>query len=203
MRGVRPTNAGMSYLLFPDDERRFVTYLIKGLGAVMLRDEHSTGGNPHLHADPTAAVGSTLPGEGELRTLIFWLQDVGPVATLRDAPDATDVKDRVAVQLTKEAAGSNFGRLVDLRRTPVVRWHRSVLRTARLVVPGMLQAMVLAGSAMPPEVSRRHRAAERWLKSNGVAMDPFAHCQQIPVHVPADRRHFRVWAHPVAAAWVA
>ena len=193
----------MSYLLLPDDEVPFVQFLRQELGALMLRDELTTGGRAHIHADPTEAIGSTLPAESDQRTLVFWLRDVGPVATMQDAQEPTDARRRVAIQLTRESAGSRFGRLLDLARTPVLRWRRSSFRSSRLIIPGSLQAMDVPVSKTPLEVRRRHRAADSWLRRKAVPIDPFEHCKNLPIPAPANRRVFRVWAQPGAASWVA
>ncbi len=110
----------MSFLLLPEDERPFITFLCEELGLRLLLDDLASGGVARVATDPLRAVPAELPfGIG--RTLIFWASSLGPVRTMADAPHPKDAADRVARALTAQAAGARFPDVIDFERTPVLR----------------------------------------------------------------------------------
>lgn len=86
----------MSHLLAPGDERDLVAFLCETLGAKLLLSDLTTAGKAHLASDPLAALPEALPGpatfgDHAVWTLMFWLQTVGPIRTLADAPSRPPV----------------------------------------------------------------------------------------------------------------
>jgi hypothetical protein len=190
----------VSHLLVTDDERELAAFLCGELGAKLLLEDVATGGEPKVANDPLSALPSELPhaasyGSKEIRSLIFWLADVGPVKTLRNAPPATDPRDRVARLLTRDAAAERFADVIDLERTPALILTRSHWHAQNRLAPGNLGATTLR---TVPTVKRLYCRALRWLKKRGVKLDPFAHCAEVRDRRPERLGPLWVWAQPNA-----
>ena len=74
----------MSHLLVTDDERDLAAFLCGELGAKLLLTDVAAAGEPKVADDPLSALPSELPaaatyGSKEVRSLIFWLPEIGPV----------------------------------------------------------------------------------------------------------------------------
>src|SRR5882757_8544870 len=115
----------MSYLHATDDEQDLVAFLCGKLGAKLLLSDVAVVGEARCADDPLAALPPQLPtaavfGSQEVRTFIFWLSAVGPIKTFRDAPPASDARDRVARLLARDAASEQYADLIDLERTPEI-----------------------------------------------------------------------------------
>jgi hypothetical protein len=193
----------MSYLLLPQDETGLVRYMCEELGLVLLLSDVTDRGVPIVAAHPLTAVSNRLPIElATGGTLIFWCRDFGPVRTLADAPAPVEPADRVAASLTREAAGARFSDLIDLTRTPVIRWRRARFRREGQLKPALLQSMPIKVRDYPPEVLRVHRQIERWLKKHGEKVNPFDHCSDPAVPQPRNLGPFWVWVHPHALEWI-
>ena len=194
----------MSHLLVTDDERDLAAFLCGELGAKLLLTDIATAGEPKVAHDPVSALPRELPaaatyGSKEVRSLDFWLPELGPVKTLGDAPPATNARDRVARLLTKDAAGERFAVVIDLERTPVLVLTRSHWHAPNRLAPGNLGATMVR--TLPP-VKRLYDKALRWLKKRGVKMDPFAHCAEVRDRRPERLGPLWVWAQPSATTLV-
>jgi hypothetical protein len=134
---------------------------------------------------------------------VFWSPELGAVRTLRDAPSSDDARDRVASLLAREAT-SAWRDLIDLKRTPVIRFARSRWhdedRTE--LQPGLLQTMALPLKQQPIALTRRRSRIDRWMKQQGVAINPFDHARELPVEQPKNVKPFTAWAWPEAEAWI-
>lgn len=193
----------MSHLLVTDDERDLAAFLCGELGAKLLLTDVATAGEPKVADDPLSALPSELPtaatyGSKEVRSLTFWLPEIGPVKTLGNAPPATNPRDRVARLLTEDAAAEQFADVVDFERTPVLTLTRSHWHAQNRLSPGNLSTL----QAISPEVKRQYSRALRWLKKRGVKMDPFAHCAEVRDRRPKQLGPLWVWAQPNAKALV-
>jgi hypothetical protein len=193
----------VSHLLVTDDERDLAAFLCGELGAKLLLTDVATAGEPKVADDPLSALPSELPtaatyGRKEVRSLIFWLPEIGPVKTLGNAPQATNPRDRVARLLTEDAAAEQFADVVDFERTPVLTLTRSHWHAQNRLAPGNLSTL----QAISPEVKRQYSRALRWLKKRGVKMDPFAHCAEVRDRRPKRLGPLWVWAQPNAKALI-
>jgi hypothetical protein len=190
----------MSHLLVTDDERDLAAFLCGELGAKLLLEDVAIGGEPNVADDPLSALPPELPspatyGSKEVRSLIFWLANVGPIKTLGNAPATTNAKDRVARLLTRDAAAGRFADVVDIERTPVLTLTRSHWQAPNRLAPGNLGATMLRH--MPP-VKHRYCRTLRWLKKRGVKLDPFVHCAEVRDRRPQRLGPLWVWAQPNA-----
>jgi hypothetical protein len=192
----------VAYLLLPDDELPFVRYLTGEIGATMLVDGLAPGGKPHIALDAIGAWDRHLPGRDEEGTVLFWCSWAGPIQTLGDTPTPADVKRRVALTITKQHAGPVFDDLIDLTRTPILRWRRSIRQEPRRLLPAVLAAMELKARDTPAAVLAAHRRATSWLKRNGTKLSPFDHCTNLPMPAPTNLNPFWVWAHSGALSWL-
>jgi hypothetical protein len=193
----------VSHLLVTDDERDLAAFLCGELGAKLLLTDVATAGEPKVADDPLSGLPSELPtaatyGSKEVRSLIFWLPEIGPVKTLGNAPPATNPRDRVARLLTEDAAAEQFADVVDFERTPVLTLTRSHWHAQNRLAPGNLSTL----QTISPEVKRQYSRALRWLKKRGVKMDPFAHCAEVRDRRPKRLGPLWVWAQPNAKALV-
>jgi hypothetical protein len=193
----------MSFLLLPQDEMVLFRYLCEELGLALLLSDVTEQGAPRVALQPLTAISDRLPRSTvDPSTLIFWCRDLGQVKVLADAPEPVDAADRVAGLLTREAAGSGYGDVIDLCRTPVIRWVRARYRRDGQLMPGLLQAMPLSIRDTPPGVMRLHRNIDRWLKKRGEKVNPFEHCCDATVSPPRNLNVFWVWVHPHAMEWI-
>jgi hypothetical protein len=197
----------MSYLHVTDDERELTAFLCGELGAKLLLSDIAAAGEPRFADDPISALPSGLPaaavfGSTEVRTLIFWLPAIGPVKTFRDAPPASDARDRVARRLSREVAGEQFLDLIDLERTPVLTFNRSHWHAQNRLAPGNLGSVPTRSAVIPPGVKRAHSRAQRWLRKRGVKIDPFAYCAEVSDRRPRHLGPLWVWVQPHAMALV-
>jgi hypothetical protein len=193
----------VSHLLVTDDERDLAAFLCGELGAKLLLTDVATAGEPKVADDPLSALPSELPtaatyGSKEVRSLIFWLPEIGPVKTLGNAPPATNPRDRVARLLTEDAAAEQFADVLDFERTTLLTLTRSHWHAQNRLAPGNLSTL----QTISPEVKRQYSRALRWLKKRGVKMDPFAHCAEVRDRRPKRLGPLWVWAQPNAKALV-
>jgi hypothetical protein len=193
----------MSFLLLPPDELALVSYMCGDLDLALLLSDLTDRGVPRIATEPLAAVPDHLPSSpSDPRTFIFWCHWLGPVRTLADASESVDPADRVAGLLTREAAGDRYGDVVDLQRTPVIRWHRTSFQSERRLKPGLLQVMPLYVRDTPSDVLKLHRQVDRWMKKHGERLNPFDHCRDLPIPQPRNLNPFWVWVHRHAMDWV-
>ncbi len=193
----------MSFLLVPEDESELTVYLCEELGAKLLLSDIAMEAEPQIARDPLQALPAQLPHEAtpgckEIYELLFWLPACGPIKTMRDAPEATDARDRVAQLLTRDSAANQFADVIDTQRTPVLRLRRSTKMAGNRLAPGLLGTMRIQASALPQDVRRMHAKATRWLKKRGAKTDPFLHCPEVKERRPANLRPLWVWVQPYA-----
>jgi len=195
----------MNWLLLPEDEVQLVTYLTGPLGLRMVLPKLTSAGVA-LAKDPLTALTSELPGhvtEGIPWDFTFWCPDIGPMRLLGDRPSEghDDVRTRVALQMTK-VESPRWRELLDLRRTPVIRFRRSAWHQEGPLMPGLLQGMDLTVKEHPSDVIRLLRSITSWLKREGEKLNPFEHCSNSPIPQPRNLNPFWVWARPCALSWV-
>jgi hypothetical protein len=193
----------MSDLLAPADERDLTIFLCETLAAQLLLSDLTTGGEPRLALDALASLPEALPGPARfgdraVRVLIFWLPWVGPIRTLADAPTPATPRDRVARYLSAQAAGDRAADLIDLERTPVLRFTRSTALSQQRLAPGSFAAMPLQTAALPAEVRAAHARTRRWLKTRAVKADPFDHCPEVQSRRPKSLGPLWCWVQPEA-----
>ena len=190
----------MSFLLMPADERPFFAFLTEELGLLHLPTETAstteTAGSDH----PCVAVCTEFKVSPE--EVVFWAAALGPIRTFASSPEPTDPRDRVALRLTREAAGDAFPNVIDPARTPLLRWRRPYLRSRTCLVPAVLQASAIQVSRAPHELRLLHARAGRWLKRRGTRINPFEHCRHAPVSAPRNLNPFWVWVHEYAKSWL-
>lgn len=193
----------MSYLHVVADERELIGFLCGDLGAKLLLADIAPNGEPRIAEDPIVALPLDLPdrltvGSKDVRTLIFWLPDCGPVKTMRNAAEPKDARDRVSRLLIREAVSEQFADVIDLERTPVLRLLRSHWHAPNRLAPGNLGSMALKSSAIPDNVNRKYSKAVRWLKKRGIKTDPFSHCPEVRNRRPERLGSLWVWVQPHA-----
>jgi hypothetical protein len=178
-------------------------------GLRLLASEIAPGAEPELIASPVKAVPDDLalpPQPQRQRSapteFLWWCSKLGPIQTLRDAPPSDDPGDHVAELLNREATDA-WHDLIDLTRTPVIRYRRSMWHDncRRRMQPGVLQGMAAPVSEQAG-VNRLHARISRWMKRHGERLDPFDHCAEVPVERPSNTSRFLVWAWPEALSWV-
>jgi hypothetical protein len=193
----------MPFLLLPRDEIALVSHLCDELGLRLLLSDLTERGVPRIASRPTDAITDRLPRSGDgASTLVFWCPALGPVKTFADASEPVDASNRVAALLTQQSAGGRYCDVVDLCRTPVIRWRRSLVRREGQLMPGSLQAMPMTIREHPPDVLKLHGKIERWIKKHAERVNPFDHCSDAPIPQPRNMNALWVWAHPHALEWV-
>lgn len=190
----------MSYLLIPEDEKDLVTYLVNGLGLKLLLSDVAPNREPRVAQDPLSAVPTELGKQYDATPshLIFWCSQLGPIRTLVDAPVTSDPRTQVARQLTQQSAGDEYEDVIDLSRTPVLRWRRCCWHAPNRLKPALLQGMELKVRQTPKDLLKLYAKVERWLKSRGEKLNPFEHCTELPGAQPRNLNTFWVWVHPHA-----
>lgn len=179
----------VNWLLLPDDEDELVAYVSGELGLVLVGEGWDRDGLPRQFG--------TQPSE-----VVWWASDIGPIQRMGDAPPPKDAKDAVLVRLNQEADPERWKDLLDARRTPVIRFHRSNWNRNGCLNPGLLQAMSIPLKEQPKELIRLLRQTERWLKSDGEKVNPFRHTIRTPVPEPERLGALTAWARPHALAWI-
>ena len=187
----------MSYLLVPEDEKDLVTYLVNGLGLRLLLSDVAPNREPRVAQDPWSAVPTELGKQNDTTPshLIFWCSQLGPIRTLVDAPVTSDARTQVARQLTQQMAGHEYEDIIDLSRTPVIRWLRCSWHAPNRLKPALLQGMELEVRQTPKPVLKLYAKVGRWLKSRGEKLNPFEHCMELPGAQPRNLKTFWVWVH--------
>lgn len=184
----------MNWLLLPNDEQPLVEFLTGDLGLEMFGAP--LGEDERLPGPPD-------PDRQERKNLVFWASSVGPIKRLGDAPKPTDPVEAVLLQRNREVNPDGWRDLVDLARTPVIRFGRSNWNRNGCLNPGLLEGMTIPIKNQPPDLLALRRKAERWLKSDGAQVNPFEHCTkaQKPPKVKT-LNAFWVWARPAALRWI-
>lgn len=202
--------AGVSFLLLPQDELELVEKLTGEFSLTLLASDLAPGGKPNIVASPLDALPDDLalpvrPGKEPSAPAIFlfWCSGIGPIQMRDDSAPSDDPVDRVADLLTREAT-DDWRDLIDLSRTPVIRFHRSAWHDddRTRMKPALLQAMPVPVKKHPVQVSSLHAAIEKWMKTRGERLDPFDYCTELPIEPPRSRSRFGVWAWPQACGWV-
>jgi hypothetical protein len=200
----------MGFLLLPPDERVLVDGLVSEFGLTLLAHDAAPGGKGQLVSASLATLPSDLalparPGQmpSAPTTLLFWHSGIGPIRTLGDAPPSSDPRDRVADLIVRESA-QDWADLIDLARTPVIRFARSHWHddAQTRLQPGLLGGMAVKAKEQPAEVRRLHARVVRWMKKRGERLNPFEHCTNLPREQPLNLSGFWVWAWPEAQSWV-
>lgn len=189
----------------PPDETLVVERLCSTFGLRLLIDELTENGRPHIANAPIQAARTQLPNlhgpTAVPRVFVFWCEELGPIRTLGEAPPPADPVDKVARLMTVRQTG-RWADLVDLSRTPVIRWRRSQWHEQNRVTPSALQAMALKLRDQPPELTRLHGRINRALQKEGRRINPFEHCSDLPHGRPANENWAVAWALPAAATWI-
>lgn len=199
----QPRDGYMSDLLVPGDERELTAFLCQTVGAKLLLSDVTTAGEPHVAADPLAALPRTLPGPAffgdiSVRYLLFWLPFVGPIRTMADARPPETPHDRVAQLLSRQAAGERAPDLIDVERTPMLTLHRSKALGSNRLAPGGLGAMPVRKAALPAEVRVVHSKVHRWFRARAIKADPFDHCPEVRSRRPKSLGPLWCWVQPEA-----
>jgi hypothetical protein len=195
----------VNWLLLPTDELELATHLTRALG-LRLVSPTPTGWAVKASDDPPDELPPELPIFGALAVpmdFVFWIPSAGPIRFLRDraTDEGDDARSRVALRLTQDA-DAGWRDLIDLQRTPVIRYRRCLWRDEKTLIPGVLQGMDLKVREHPPSVLRTLRMVDKWLKRDGERLNPFEHCRNLPATQPRNLAVFWVWARPAALAWV-
>lgn len=194
------------FLLLPDDEVLFVRHLVDDEALVLLASDDLSDGVrpvPAFASRPLPPPPVALQPSPEPIELIFWAEALGRVRTVAEAPAPTDASDRVARLLADEAAGGDAGHLLDLSRSPLVRWRRCSWHPNGALCPGLLQAQARKSREQPKELLRLRERVERWMKAQGERLNPFEHAPaDVQARQPENVRAFATWAFPAAAQWV-
>jgi len=196
--------SAVKYLMLPEDEADMTEYLCGELGLVLLLSDRTTNGQPAVAKDPLKALIPELPlypRRLEPRGVyyyLFWCPLEGPIRTLGEAPEPTDAVGRVGLLLTKDAAGGEWGDIIDHERTPLLTYRRCSLHDNGDLIPGALGSMPVPVKATLPGVRRLHGRAERWLRRSGERVNPFDYCDDPGFPRPDDPARWWVWARPHA-----
>ncbi len=195
----------MRYLLFPAEERVLIRFLHEEVGLSLLVTDLAAKRQPKLSFNPVASITDEFPylyGE-EVRRLVFWCRDIGPIETIGDAPPPRDARERVWLHLNRETT-KQWRDLIDFRRTPVLSWLRPAWyrRDRGCLVPGALGAMTATWKEHPAELRRLYARVKRWLEKPAVKINPFRHCRDTPVPEPKNPNIFWVAAWPEAKRWI-
>jgi hypothetical protein len=213
----------MHLLALPEDEQELIRHLCEEEGLQLLLADLLQDGSPRVAADPLPALVPDLPSMKRLLAAVksraaasdparhqvweylLWAESLGPIRTLTYAPAAQDARDRVALQLNREAT-EQWRDLIDLARTPVVglrrtHWHHR----EDCLIAGALTTMHVRVRDLPREVASLHSRVERHLKRHSQHLDPFETCQvhRGPRLDSRQTRGWRMWAMPHAQAWLA
>ena len=200
----------MSYLLLPGDEAVLVEGVTREFGLIFLASALAPAGKPKMIASPAEAVPGdlALPAQPHQQPsapieFFWWCSEIGPIKTLGDAPPSDNPRDRVAELLNREAT-DDWRDLIDLKRTPVIRYSRSGWHDDRRtrMRPGALRAMAMPVREQPDVLDQLHARIVRWMQNEGERLDPFDHCSDVPIERPSNTSQFSVWAWPEALAWV-
>jgi len=203
----------MNWLLLPADERELLDYLVEELHLNFLAHDLTEDGKPSLSdakRDRRLAKLPRPPRHPSPATYLeslefrFWAPQIGPIRLLGEAPEPTDAKDRVMLQLNKEMT-PRWSELIDLERTPIVTFLRSRWHSNGSLCPGALGGQPRPRREQPKELLALLRRIERWLKERGERLNPFEHCHvEIPEvkDPPKNLNMFWVWARPEALSWV-
>jgi hypothetical protein len=196
----------LRYLLTPVDEADLAAHLCGDLGMRLLLSDVTTDGAPSIAAEPAIALPAALPGrpyfgDPAIRRFTFWAEALGPIATMRDAPNPTNAHERVSRILTRENAGDAFADVIDSSRTPLIQWCRCAVHSSRRVLPGRLGATMGPTQQRPRELQKLLRGVEVWLQQRAQTVDPFETCPEARERQPRNTSRFRVSVLPDAARW--
>jgi hypothetical protein len=213
----------MHLLALPKDEQEIIRHLCEEEGLQLLLSDLLHEDSPQVAADPLDALDPDLPSMKRLLAAVksgaaasdparhqvweylLWARSLGPIRTLADAPAAQDARDRVALQLTREAT-EQWRDLIDLSRTPVIGLRRTGWHHREdCLIAGALTTMRTRVRDLPREVASLHSRVERHLQRRSRRLDPFDTCRVYtgPRLDPRQTRGWWMWAMPQAQAWLA
>lgn len=195
----------MRYLLFPEEERRFLTELAddKRLTAIGRMDPRVVP--DEIPVRPPLRLGALI-----LEPYIFWAHEIGPLRRLGDREEPSDPSARVMMQLNRDA-DPLWQDAIDLERTPIILWDRPRWYDAGRdrIIPGRLASMGATKKTYPAEYLKLLREIESRLRKMGTKIDSWDFTgrdgdlidgRQMPR--PRDTRAFRVIASPLAMDWL-
>jgi len=183
-----------------------IEHLTDAEGLLLLASDHLRAGPSVVRGqlDPPSLPppAEPLTPREEPATFNFWWQEGGELRALGDAPPPGDAAGRVALKLAQDASEHRQD-LLDLERSPIVRWARCRWHSSGALCPGLLQAQARKTSEQPAGLVRLHRRVARWMKKQGVRINPFDHGpEELTMDPPANLNMFWAWAFPAAEAWV-
>ena len=191
----------MRYLLFPDEERTLIRHLNVELGLQYICSDCDP---PDL--DPETKVNDEFPVlfTDSQPVLYFWCSEIGPIRKLGDAPPPHDTKDKVHLQLNRDAFPDDWEEHVDLSRTPVISWRRPSWYNddRKCLVAGRLGSTTAKENKRPHELRRLYKRVEYWLRKPAVKINPFQHCTNSPVPEPKNLNMFWILAWSKGKEWV-
>ncbi len=198
----------MRYVLFPEEERRFLETLRHEFRLVPLTPEEPADFASDMSTpEPKESRDLQRPWRYEY---CFWAPEFGPIVRLGDRSEDMSVKARVGLKMNQEA-NADWKSAIDMERTPVITWTRPRWYDAlhRWIVPGRLGAMRMQIKTYPQEYLTFVRSIERILKKGGVTMNswdiqgdgPFT-LDGKTVERPGNTGSYNVTVWPEAENWV-